>query len=650
MRKHLLSSLAALLPAGLITFGAVGTLSSTYLLSPSPTLPLLLCGVAGLLALLLLPRRHGRTVLLGLSALGLGFVCFLPEAQAQCKGLLMYLSRLLDGVYHLGYLDFPGAVSDRAELPLAVYSCALTVCTLRTLLGKRSCLLPLVLCIPSLLLCALLPTALPAPLPLLCWIAGVMLLLISSGSWKISSTQGTQLIFAAAIPVGLVCLLLAALNPQAEYRDHASSLRQTLLSRVERRLGESPLPAAVIPPPQRSADLSALTGWNGAELPIMIVTAPFDGTLYLRGQSFSQYSGKSWEADAAETEAFTGWGEQSGEVTVRTFALQSVLYLPYYPESGTVLTGGCLENRAGLLSYSFPRCPQGSAAPEAILSECLSLPDSTAAWASQYDFPGSTPGEIAARVGDFVRESAVYDKRTGQMPNSETDFVRWFLTASDTGYCVHFATAAVVLLRAQGIPARYVTGYLCTLEAGKPQVITSLQAHAWAEYYDAAQGSWQILEATAPEALPGPAAAETVPAPEAPVMPDTPASTVPAPLEQSTGKGLSPAWLLLLPGLALFLYLRRLTVLFIRRKRRENASINRRCLLWWAEAQRLGGALGEKVPDPLLRLAERAQYSQHRLTPMDLAPLERYCAQCRRSLEAQALPKRLLHKYILVLY
>ena len=91
-------------------------------------------------------------------------------------------------------------------------------------------------------------------------------------------------------------------------------------------------------------------------------------------------------------------------------------------------------------------------------------------------------------------------------------------------------------------------------------------------------------------------------------------------------------------------------MLFIRRKRRENASINRRCLLWWAEAQRLGGALGEKVPDPLLRLAERAQYSQHRLTPMDLAPLERFCAQCRRSLEAQALPKRLLHKYILVLY
>ena len=108
MKKHLLSALAALLPAGLLCFGAVGALSSTYLIAPSPVLPGISWAVTALLCLLLLPRRHGRGLLLCLASLSLGFVCTLPEARAQGKGLLMYLTQMLDGVYHLGYLSFPG--------------------------------------------------------------------------------------------------------------------------------------------------------------------------------------------------------------------------------------------------------------------------------------------------------------------------------------------------------------------------------------------------------------------------------------------------------------------------------------------------------------------------------------------------------------
>ena len=48
------------------------------------------------------------------------------------------------------------------------------------------------------------------------------------------------------------------------------------------------------------------------------------------------------------------------------------------------------------------------------------------------------------------------------------DFAIWFLTEADTGYCIHFATAAVVLLRAAGIPARYVDGYVVNTQKDVP--------------------------------------------------------------------------------------------------------------------------------------------------------------------------------------
>lgn len=39
------------------------------------------------------------------------------------------------------------------------------------------------------------------------------------------------------------------------------------------------------------------------------------------------------------------------------------------------------------------------------------------------------------------------------------DFVSYFLQEQKEGYCAHFASAATLLLRSYGIPARYVEGY-----------------------------------------------------------------------------------------------------------------------------------------------------------------------------------------------
>jgi hypothetical protein len=90
---------------------------------------------------------------------------------------------------------------------------------------------------------------------------------------------------------------------------------------------------------------------------------------------------------------------------------------------------------------------------------------------------------------------------------SGDSFLENFLFGTKEGYCVHFATAAVILARLNGIPARYVTGYLVYIPgaeedsflpnpASRNQGIASgLNSHAWAELWFPGTG-WLVYEAT----------------------------------------------------------------------------------------------------------------------------------------------------------
>ncbi len=80
-------------------------------------------------------------------------------------------------------------------------------------------------------------------------------------------------------------------------------------------------------------------------------------------------------------------------------------------------------------------------------------------------------------------------------PPGGADVVQAFLEAGRVGYCVQFATAAVVLARAAGIPARYVIGHIVPPgERKEYRTVSGLRAHAWAEVF--VDGRWQTLEAT----------------------------------------------------------------------------------------------------------------------------------------------------------
>ncbi|MDR2168502.1 MAG: transglutaminase-like domain-containing protein [Clostridiales bacterium] len=107
----------------------------------------------------------------------------------------------------------------------------------------------------------------------------------------------------------------------------------------------------------------------------------------------------------------------------------------------------------------------------------------------------------ATMINEFLRTSFGYTLTPGNTPEGR-DFVDHFLFDLQEGYCVHFATAFVTMMRSLDIPARYVEGFFVTGnydEDGFMHVINR-QGHAWGEVYFEGFG-WFIFEPTPPGAI-----------------------------------------------------------------------------------------------------------------------------------------------------
>lgn len=107
-------------------------------------------------------------------------------------------------------------------------------------------------------------------------------------------------------------------------------------------------------------------------------------------------------------------------------------------------------------------------------------------------------------IAQFLQSRYSYSTNPGKTPRDK-DFISYFLTENQKGYCTSFASAAVILLRASGIPARYVVGLRVDKEEINearlsPEGLHSLDindhhAHAWAEVYVDGLG-WRPCEMT----------------------------------------------------------------------------------------------------------------------------------------------------------
>lgn len=310
-----------------------------------------------------------------------------------------------------------------------------------------------------------------------------------------------------------------------------------------------------------SGDLENADGFSytGARALTVTVADRPEETVYLKGFTASQYTGKAWEASSEDelqqfAEAY-GWNStdrvnldvwnlefaaaqviagyrESGDVQDmqinRIAAPSQYTYYPYgaYLNEEIPMYGDGALHGIGASSWSFAFLPRESFYPSSypgnpleesgwsgleqqyeryVYSNYLDYPAEQLPRLVQQCSESGMAGAGVQAISDYIvqtlADTAVYSLNPGRCPDDE-EFTEYFLFERKEGFCVHFATTATLMFRMLGIPARYVTGYVAPQntfktdsEGGYTAVVEDQKAHAWTEIYISRLG-WIPVEAT----------------------------------------------------------------------------------------------------------------------------------------------------------
>lgn len=678
-----------------------------------------------LLASVLYRFRWAGLLLLGLWVLTLAGAFLLAREELEQGARFLYTR--LTTIYHTAYsfLQLPAwrpRTSGNVTLLLALWGGALA-CVNAWVIRRRQSVAPaLLLDALPLALCLVVVDTPPDLWCLALLLAAVCLLLLTQSSRIRSPRGGSRLTLGLALPVTALLLALCLLIPPVTYArtQTAEEILQAALDWAGDMLpleldSHGRLRLAVSVAGNTTADVDLRMG---PRLPshrtVMEVLAEETGSLYLRGSAFGSYTGVSW--DRLPEEAFAGCLEPEAGLLAQSRALEgsqtlsirsrtylSEIYTPYYlgqlPEVGVPRQDSGLQNQGRTAAYNISYWNLSSNIPSSEDAQPVSMvagvsipfPQSPSEYerfiqdgglytalpeasrralrdiAQDAGLTGLSQADLPQAVADFVRDSARYDLNTSRMPSGQEDFASWFLTQSDTGYCVHFAASTAAMLRALDIPARMVTGYLVDAKEDTWVEVTGENAHAWAEYYCLGVG-WVPLEATPSDGVASTLRGEGATAPES--HPDTePDVTEPSSLhtaEQTdpardpgdpTSPGSVPAstrlqlppwliWALALLSLAL---LRRPATLLLRRWVMGRESPNRQLLHRWRLALPLSKLLRQSPPEEMEALALKARFSQHTITREELKKLAHWQAALASALQKAPWWRRLYARWIRIL-
>lgn len=289
--------------------------------------------------------------------------------------------------------------------------------------------------------------------------------------------------------------------------------------------------------------LKNLPAWNKSDTPALEVKMTVPQKMYFRGQVYELYTGTAWEAvkneNLAEYESLFYWLHQNGFYGQSQIALASSYtgqigresmkiknlsacrkhgYIPYAMASTDLFQGDRIgdvyfdetENLYYLsgsvpewyavqqtLAFAQERSNLGEylAAEEAYENyvQSVDLQMTKESWAFIDQLAGEadsvmTLSQIRNYVRKYLEEAMIYDEKINTL-NGSGDFLSYTLGKSASGYNVHYATVATMMLRYFGVPARYVEGYFLSAEEasayqpGQTIILTEEHAHAWTEYY-----------------------------------------------------------------------------------------------------------------------------------------------------------------------
>ena len=243
--------------------------------------------------------------------------------------------------------------------------------------------------------------------------------------------------------------------------------------------------------------------------------APPADALYWRGPVLAYFGGRSWQAGPRPA-----GGTASAELEGQSYSYEITLE----PQRRPWLLALDLPSRVGLPSdaslnadyqlvanaevkerrlyqlTSHPHYRLQTELSEAQRETFLQLPSGAnpraLALARQWRAQGLDDAGVIKAALDMFRGKDFY--YTLHPPALGRNSIDAFLFVTHRGFCEHYSSSFTVLMRAAGIPARVVTGYLggSKNEFGDYYVVRQSDAHAWSEVWLPQQG-WVRVDPTA---------------------------------------------------------------------------------------------------------------------------------------------------------
>jgi transglutaminase-like putative cysteine protease len=246
---------------------------------------------------------------------------------------------------------------------------------------------------------------------------------------------------------------------------------------------------------------------------------PPNRQLYWRGPVLGHFDGRTWSAlpaaraRSAPIQMRTGSAPTRYQVTLEpnnqnsVFLLEMPAAAPWIGNAPALLqqdlqmlARGPLTQRLRYDAVSWLDFEYRGNETEQSLKDWLQIPANynprSRELATQLRSSTHDAQQLAARVMQMFREQPF--RYTLQPPALGQHSVDEFLFNTQSGFCEHYASAFVFLLRAMEIPARVVTGY----QGGEINpldgymTVRQSDAHAWAEYHTPQRG-WVRIDPTA---------------------------------------------------------------------------------------------------------------------------------------------------------
>ncbi len=563
-------------------------------------------------------------------ALAVGYLWRSGLLQESVNGLAFSLTTVYNRTQGWKLMGVEGS----ADCVLCILAAAGTMNTAYMLCKRRRTILCILFAVMPLIPCFFTVEAAPQPLWLGIWLFSVTILLLSQPVRRQSPAK--KLTAVLLVPVAVLSVVLLVALPQSGQEKPRALARQTVDFLQELGIG---VPAGKpLKVDGGAVELRKMGPREEANYPVMTVTFDRGGVLYLRGCAYDTYFQNNWTNLNLREELY--WPEDltpAGKVTVKTEYAMAMRYFPYYGDGLENVNRG-INNFSKLTEYTYEvavltaQPDTYTYAPEHGYTQ---LPTVAQRWAesvlSDLLTADMTDGEKIRVITDYVKGLAKYSLYVDKMPDDAADFVVWFAENATEGYCVHFASAAAVLLREAGIPTRFVTGYMVKAEAGQETVVYGKDAHAWAECFLEGVG-WVPVEAT-PGADP-----EQVAVPE-----QTPQKQVDYTLFLYGGAGLMAA----LTG---FMLLRWAVSVLRRRRRRKKGDERQKLLATYSQLAELLALDDRTPPQELEEMAQRAKFSNHPIETESLENLEKELKNAKKRLKKHSVFRRLHYRLILNLY